>query len=132
MNIAFGVVTPCYLVDRNQLLTGIFGPPYRRLLFLLIETCILQRVEPLLCNDSEISKYTIAFSRQRLGKHVPAATDTKATILRKQRNGVFCDPRRDHCYCNGAVNTSLWKRIQNRRAVFSTWSVSRGYTREEV
>jgi hypothetical protein len=41
---------------------------------------ILQRVEPSLCNDHEISNYTRAVSRQRLGKHIPAATDTHATI----------------------------------------------------
>jgi hypothetical protein len=34
----------------------------------------------LLCNDREISKYTRDVSRQRLGKHVPAATDTHVTI----------------------------------------------------
>jgi hypothetical protein len=39
------------------------------------------RVEPLQRNDREVRKYTRAVSRQRLGKHVPAATD---------RNGVFC------------------------------------------
>jgi hypothetical protein len=31
-------------------------------------------------NDSEISKYTRAVSRLRLGKHVPVATDTHVTI----------------------------------------------------
>jgi hypothetical protein len=38
---------------------------------------ILQRVEPLLCKDHEISKYTRDVSRQRLGKDVPAATNTQ-------------------------------------------------------
>jgi hypothetical protein len=32
------------------------------------------------CNESEISKYIRAVSRQWLYKHVPAATDTHATI----------------------------------------------------
>jgi hypothetical protein len=41
---------------------------------------ILMRVEPLLCNDREISKYNRAVSRQRLNKQVPAATNTHATI----------------------------------------------------
>jgi hypothetical protein len=49
----------------------------------------MERVEPLLCNDHEISKYTGAISRQCLGKHVPAATDTNATVVHQQRNGVF-------------------------------------------
>jgi hypothetical protein len=40
----------------------------------------LQRVEPLLCNDREISKYTRAVSKQRLDKHVLATTDTHAAI----------------------------------------------------
>jgi hypothetical protein len=40
----------------------------------------MERVESLLCNDPEISKYTGAISRQRLGKQVPAAMDTHATI----------------------------------------------------
>jgi hypothetical protein len=39
---------------------------------------ILKLIEPLLCNDREISKYTRAFSRQRLGKHVPVAMDMHA------------------------------------------------------
>jgi hypothetical protein len=34
---------------------------------------VLKRVEPLLCNDCEISKYARAISSQRLGKHVTAA-----------------------------------------------------------
>jgi hypothetical protein len=37
----------------------------------------------------EISKYTRIVSRQRLGKQVPAATDTNATTVEQQRNGVF-------------------------------------------
>jgi hypothetical protein len=37
-------------------------------------------VEPVLCNDREISKCTKAVSRQRLSKDVPAATDTNETI----------------------------------------------------
>jgi hypothetical protein len=40
---------------------------------------ILQHVELLLCRDREISKYTRAGSSQRIGKQVPAATDTSAT-----------------------------------------------------
>jgi hypothetical protein len=42
------------------------------------EIILLYRVEPLLYNDREISKITTAVSRQQLGKHVPAATDTHA------------------------------------------------------
>jgi hypothetical protein len=42
---------------------------------------ILWRVEPLLCTDREISIYTRAVSMQRLGKHVPAATNTHAIII---------------------------------------------------
>jgi hypothetical protein len=42
-----------------------------------------------LCNDREISKYTKAVSRQRLGKHIPAAIDTNTTIVQQQRNGIF-------------------------------------------
>jgi hypothetical protein len=37
-------------------------------------------VELLLCNDREISKYTRAVSKQRLGKHVPAAVGTHRAI----------------------------------------------------
>jgi hypothetical protein len=40
----------------------------------------LQRVEPLLCNDSEMGGYARVVSGQRLGKHVPAGTDMNATI----------------------------------------------------
>jgi hypothetical protein len=52
----------------------------------------LRRVEPLLWNDSEVSKYTRAVSRQRLGKHIPATTDTNATMVWQLRNSVFCGP----------------------------------------
>jgi hypothetical protein len=48
-----------------------------------IQLKILQRVEPLLCNDRDISKYTRAVS------DIPAATDTNTTILQQQRNDVF-------------------------------------------
>jgi hypothetical protein len=34
---------------------------------------LLQRVEPLLCNDREMDGYTRPVSGQRLGKHVPTA-----------------------------------------------------------
>jgi hypothetical protein len=49
---------------------------------------ILQRVEPLLGNDGEISN-TKADSRERLCKHAPSATDTNAPMLQQQRNDVF-------------------------------------------
>jgi hypothetical protein len=41
---------------------------------------VLQCVEPLLCNNRKISKYTRAVSRQRPAKHVPAATNRRETI----------------------------------------------------
>jgi hypothetical protein len=44
------------------------------------EKYILWSVETLLCNEPEIKKFTRAVSRQRLGKHFPAATNTHATI----------------------------------------------------
>jgi hypothetical protein len=49
----------------------------------------LQLVEPLLCNKCEVGVYTRAVSGQRLGKHVPAATDTNATAVQQERNDVF-------------------------------------------
>jgi hypothetical protein len=47
----------------------------------------MQCVEPLLSNDHEIKKYTIAVSRQRLCKHVPMAyaCNNRGTV----GNGVF-------------------------------------------
>jgi hypothetical protein len=41
---------------------------------------ILLRVEPLLCNNRERSKYTRVVSKQRFGKQVAAATNRRATI----------------------------------------------------
>jgi hypothetical protein len=41
---------------------------------------ILQRVDSLLCKDRGISKYTRVNSKQRLGKHVPVATNTHAIV----------------------------------------------------
>jgi hypothetical protein len=41
---------------------------------------VLLRVEPLLCNDREVGGYIRVVSGQRLGKRVPAATDTEATV----------------------------------------------------
>jgi hypothetical protein len=95
---------------------------------------ILLWVEPLRCNDHEISKYTGAFSRQRRCKHVLAETDRNATMAWQYRNGVFCGPRRGSC-----VAAAQWTHLcgnefrhNNRRAVFSVWSVPRGYKRDEV
>jgi hypothetical protein len=41
---------------------------------------VLWRIDPLLCNDREMGGYTRTVCGKRLGKHVPAATDTYATI----------------------------------------------------
>jgi hypothetical protein len=51
-------------------------------------------MEPLLCNDREMDGYTRAISEQGLGKHVPTTTDTNATMVQQQRNGVFCVTQR--------------------------------------
>jgi hypothetical protein len=59
---------------------------------------LLWSVEPLLCNDREMGLYARAVSGQRLGKHVPTATDTKATMVQQQRNGMFCCPCCGRCY----------------------------------
>jgi hypothetical protein len=40
---------------------------------------ILQRAAPLLCYDREIGEHTTDVSRQRLGKHILAATNRRAT-----------------------------------------------------
>jgi hypothetical protein len=53
------------------------------------EVLVLLHVELLLCNNCEISKYTRTVSRQQLGKHVPVATDTNATVVQQQRSSVF-------------------------------------------
>jgi hypothetical protein len=53
---------------------------------------IMQRVEPLLCNDCEMGGYTRATSGQRLSKHVPAATDANAKI---GELCFLCGPCRD-------------------------------------
>jgi hypothetical protein len=37
-------------------------------------------IEPLLCNDREVRKYTRAVSRQRFGKQVPAAKNRRTAI----------------------------------------------------
>jgi hypothetical protein len=50
---------------------------------------ILERVEPLLCNDRESSGYTRVVYEQRLGKQVPASTDTNATT---QELCFLCGP----------------------------------------
>jgi hypothetical protein len=52
----------------------------------------MQPAEPLLCNDREMGGYTRALSGQRLGKHVPEATDTNATI---EEPCFLCGPCRD-------------------------------------
>jgi hypothetical protein len=40
----------------------------------------MQRAQLLLCDDREMDEYTTDVSRQRLGKHIPAATNLYATI----------------------------------------------------
>jgi hypothetical protein len=47
---------------------------------LLLALIILLRVEPLLCDDRERGKYARDISRQRLGKHVPGATNRRTTV----------------------------------------------------
>jgi hypothetical protein len=37
----------------------------------------------LLCNDRQIDRYSRAVSRQRIGKHVPVATDRNATMVQQ-------------------------------------------------
>jgi hypothetical protein len=49
----------------------------------------------LICNNREISKYTRAVSRHRFDKNAPAATDTNATMIQQQKNGVFYVVRAD-------------------------------------
>jgi hypothetical protein len=49
-------------------------------LIIIIIIIIIMRVELLLCNDSEMGRHNGAISGLRLNKHVPAATNTKATI----------------------------------------------------
>jgi hypothetical protein len=53
---------------------------------------IMQRVGPLLCNDHEINTYARTVSRQRLGKHIPAATDTNAAIDVGWKRGFLLSP----------------------------------------
>jgi hypothetical protein len=53
---------------------------------------ILQRVELSLCNDRKIGGYTRAVYGQQLGKRVPTATDTNATI---EGLCFLCGPCRD-------------------------------------
>jgi hypothetical protein len=72
---------------------------------------ILQRVEPLLCNDRQMGGYILAISEQRLGKHVPDKQTTEQRPLVGSRFLII--NHLDH---------------NNERAVFSTWSVPRGYT----
>jgi hypothetical protein len=54
-------------------------------------------VEPLLCNDCEMSKYTRAVSGQHFGKDIPAASDKNATVVQQQRNGVLYGSLRGCC-----------------------------------
>jgi hypothetical protein len=73
------------------------------------------------CDNHEIGEYTRHIFWQRFGKHFPATTKLQAKI------GVFCGPCRDRCYI------TAWKirLCNNRRAVFSTWSVSRNYPEDK-
>jgi hypothetical protein len=50
---------------------------------------ILYRVQPLLCDDCEIGGYARADSGHRLGKHIPAATNRRATIKVLLVTGCF-------------------------------------------
>jgi hypothetical protein len=57
-----------------------------------------------------MNEYTRDVSRQRLGKDIPAATDTNTTMVQQQMYGVFCDraavvatKRRGYHIC-GATN----------------------------
>jgi hypothetical protein len=60
----------------------VFCGPFSSFIIIVspIRLFILWRVEPLLCNDRVICRYTRVVSTQWLVKHVPAATNTHATI----------------------------------------------------
>jgi hypothetical protein len=49
-----------------------------------------QSIVALLCDDREIDEYTRDFSGQRLSKHVPAATNRRATTEVVLETGCFC------------------------------------------
>jgi hypothetical protein len=67
-----------------------------------ISVFIVQSVEPLPCHDCELGEYTTAVSGLRLGKHSPVA--------RQQ-----------------ILNNNAIAERNNRRTVFSMWSVPRCY-----
>jgi hypothetical protein len=68
----------------------------------------------------KMARYTMVVSGERLGKHVPAATDTNATMVQQQKNRIFCGSRRADLSANES-------RHNNRRAVFLMWSEPRCY-----
>jgi hypothetical protein len=67
----------------------------------LLNENILQRVEPLLCNDREMGGYTRAVSGQRLSKHVHAATNRRATTVVLLETGCLLRGP-----CRGVVRTT--------------------------
>jgi hypothetical protein len=68
---AIHILTLSYSEKRNTRI-----PKYYNVAHLLTARTVEPKKQPLLANGSET---TFVF-RQRLGKHVPAATDTRATI----------------------------------------------------
>jgi hypothetical protein len=77
--------------EKNLVLLGIEPRPSNPSLYRLgySESYILLRVEPLLCDDREMGKYTGPDPRQRLYKHVPAAKNWRATIEVLVEPGCF-------------------------------------------
>jgi hypothetical protein len=66
---------------------------------------LLQRVEPLLCNDLEIGGYTRAISGRRLGKYVPAATEELCFLCGPCRDIIKHETRLEFSeFCTGVFD----------------------------
>jgi hypothetical protein len=80
----------------------------------------LYGIQPLLCDDCEIGEYTSDASRQRLVKHVPVATNRRATIEVLLETGCFYVVRAEELslrqlgqpsqFCTGVCEERTWAR----------------------
>jgi hypothetical protein len=77
------------------------------------ETKILQRVEPLQCDDRMTDKYMRSIFRQLLCKHVPAATNRRATIEVLLETGCFYVVRAEDHWRDQV--SSVWRSVKNLR-----------------
>jgi hypothetical protein len=101
--------------------------------YLLKTGTVVPEKQPLLCNDRVIIKYTRVVSKKRLGKHVPTATDTHATIeVRLETVFSTRSVQRSYKEGNWANRVSSLRECVRKRGSWKLDAVRRGLERVKL